>query len=283
MGLDVYLTRYENYGVTTRLEQEYEERSKAVWDRLGAGREYKDIPEHVKDQASAETARIASELGLGKWGGDEKNTRKIEIPSEKYPDHYFKIGYLRSSYNEGGINNVLRHAIGKDLYDCFNRNREDDYCFKPDWLQAKQSTQAVLNEYRAWKARNGGLWRCFDISHNQLGPYDKAPNDEQEALACFLERHAEDVRKRGSEDGAYSNIEGHFFYGKPLEIWALMPGWNRTFFGNQKWPCTYVVYKQDEPDGDWYEQALEIIVEMCEWVLAQPKDEQEKLYLHWSS
>ncbi len=44
-------------------------------------------------------------------------------------------------------------------------------------------------------------------------------------------------------------------------------------------PCTYLVYEAG--DMDWYKQALEIVVEMIEWVLGQP--DPSKFYLHWSS
>jgi hypothetical protein len=65
---------------------------------------------------------------------------------------------------------------------------------------------------------------------------------------------------------------------EPLKVRAIMMGTKKGWASNHE-PAAYLVY---ESDGlEWYAQALDIVVETCEWVIAQP--DREALYLHWSS
>lgn len=63
---------------------------------------------------------------------------------------------------------------------------------------------------------------------------------------------------------------------------AVIRGSEKAFFNNSQVPCMYMVYKASAEDTEYYEQALEIVAETCEYVLKQPKKDQNKFYLHWS-
>ena len=72
-------------------------------------------------------------------------------------------------------------------------------------------------------------------------------------------------------DSAYSNRYGLFFP-KPAQIVGVIPG---SKYGSR---VAYVIL-----DGDptpWYLQALEIVLETIDYVLAQP--DRDTYYLHWS-
>jgi hypothetical protein len=67
---------------------------------------------------------------------------------------------------------------------------------------------------------------------------------------------------------------------KPLPVHGIIMGFEKGFFGTEPVPCTYLVW-EDEEKFEWYTQALEIVIETCDWVLAQ-KDK-SKYWISWSS
>lgn len=259
MGLDVYLYRYENFEDTQKREKEYSDRTEGLWIKsydLTSNEEKEEI--RVKEQA------IADELQLDKYGTDKTKAEKIEINSILYPEHYFKIGYFRSSYNDGGINHVLRNFGIMDLNDIFDN--PNGYTFKPNWEAALKNAKHALKELR-----KKGNYSVMDISENIFGASENAPTSEKEALDLFI---AEVSRKDNSGMEAYSNKEGHF-YTQGLKVLGLISGTNEML--RRKTQCTYVIY---EGKNKWYIEALEIVVETIEYVLS--KTDTELYYLHWS-
>ena len=67
---------------------------------------------------------------------------------------------------------------------------------------------------------------------------------------------------------------GHFFRNEPMRVRAAIPG---VHFGR---PCVWAVYEDSDENMRWYEQALEIVIETCDYVLAQ--GDAQKFWLHWS-
>src|SRR6185312_16254691 len=156
MGLDIYLYKYNNKPETDRLEKEYETISNKNWDDAG---DYNSLTEEKKDELRGKDDELAKSLGLDKYGEDEKNKIKIEFDSAIDNEHYFKVGYFRSSYNGGGINRILGNLGVPDLNEIFEPN--DEYCFQPNWKSAlKRCNQSIsLLEKK-------GNYRCFSVSHN---------------------------------------------------------------------------------------------------------------------
>jgi hypothetical protein len=74
----------------------------------------------------------------------------------------------------------------------------------------------------------------------------------------------------------YSSAEGHFYIKDPLEVLAMIPG-ETDILGKQ--PCVYMVYREVEKYR-WYIEALKIVVETIDHVLAQP--DPENYVFHWS-
>jgi len=79
------------------------------------------------------------------WECDDYET--IEINSTLYPEHLFKIGYFRSSYNSGGINRVANRYSLLDLYDIFDPH---SYTFIPDWADAMKKCEAAIKQWDAY-------------------------------------------------------------------------------------------------------------------------------------
>jgi len=259
MGLDIYLYKYDNKELSEKLESDYEKFSSATWGK----RKYEDIPEIEKDAIRSTISAYAIANGLGDYGEDEKYKHQIEIDSTIDKDHYFKIGYFRSSYNEGGINRVLENLGVPGLYEIFCPN--DEYVFSPDWATALKKCEQSIK-----KLQKKGAYRAFHSSANIFG--QNLIQSEKEAIDTVIGELAKNDNPFG--EGGYSNNKGAFYLHKPIEVIAIIPG-ETTILSRQ--PCTYFVVKSE---NDWVLTALKIVKETIEYVLSQ-KDP-ETYYLHWS-
>lgn len=261
MGLDVCLYRYTKHDERVTAEREREERSEALW--AATGKKYGDLTEAEKDAVRAQVK--ADEEAKPLPGSAEK----IEADSDKYPEHYYKVGYLRSSYNDGGINRILRNMLGKgkDLGYIFAATG-DEYYVKPDWAASLERARALLAEFNQHIEKHG-FFRVKTQQHNSFIDPGTLPQTEADALKVF-------AAVKANSKGSFGSRDGDFFLDEPFQVRALIPGVT-TILG--KALCTYVIY---EGQHEWYRQALEITVEMCEWVLAQPADPAVEYVLHWS-
>jgi hypothetical protein len=261
MGLDIYLHYYDDYEKAQRLEAEYEAESDKVWAKYP--QKYEQMTDAQKEECRAETTAIKQRLGLDGFGC-YPNT-EIKNPSAKYPDHYFKVGYFRSSYNESGINRVMGNLIGKRLEDIFPESK--DYEFRPDWAGAKSRAESILAEFRQ-AIEKEGAYRVSTVSaFNSFSGPQKV--DAKQALELFMQEKA-----RHPNGGGYENLNGVFTVAEPMQVSAAVCGVDAL--GT---PCLHLIYKAD--DGlEWYAHALEIVIETCDFALAHP--EKEKLYMRWS-
>lgn len=261
MGLDVYLHRYDNFEETRRKEMDYENFS----EKNCKLKDWEKMTEEEKDAIRAKDIAYAESLGLDRYGGDKTGNERCEFPSAKYPDHYFKVGYFRSSYNDGGINHILDNLGLPRLDDIFDVP-DNEYYVHPDWNKAKANLQKLLEDFRSKPA-----YRVLRVSGNMFG-LESGPKNEKEALDLFM-KEVEKSKESPFEDG-YSNINGEFFIKSPLKVLGILPGTERLL---NTIPCVYVI---TESENEWYEQAIEIMIETCDYVLAQPNINQ--YYLHWS-
>lgn len=125
-----------------------------------------------------------------------------------------------------------------------------------DWVQAKQRASAALAQYEALQGSLLGRLDVLQGSANLFDP-DHGPRDDH-GFSC--------------KDGEV--------YPLGLKVLALLPGKDATF--KEPLPCTYVVYErpaQDKPD--WYLQALQVVNETLDFILADPHP--EHFHLVWSS
>jgi len=264
MGLDIYLYRYDNFEETQRKEKEANDFSEKKWE----GKEWDKMTEPERDELYAKDHAFNESLGLDKYGADETGKEKIEINSEKYPDHYFKIGYFRSSYNGGGINHILENLGLPRLNEMFEV-ASDEYEVQPDWAEAKKNLQEVYNRFKTM-----GAYRVAKVSGNFFDP-DRGPKSEKEALDIFLAELAKhnEVKEKDPDFLSYENRDGIFYLGEPAKVKAFISG-KEKFLGQRD--CTYFV---TESDNTWYLQAIEIMIDTCDYVLAQ--DNINQYYLHW--
>lgn len=260
MGLDIYLYRYDNFEKTRELEEDHNLVSERRWKDAG---DYDSLTKEQRDEISQKNKEYALSLGLDEWGSDKTNVEQIEEPHPDYPDHYFKIGYFRSSYNEGGIERILRNLGLPTMSDIFNH--DDEYYFQPNWENSLVRCEEVIEMFK-----QKGAYRVHHVSGNMFQP--PKIHSEKEALDIFMEEL--NRRKPGDEGYNYNNINGEFSFHEPQKVLAMIPGTYKIF--NEQ-PCVYVV---TESDNTWYINALEIVRDTIKYVLS--KENKEQYYLHWS-
>jgi hypothetical protein len=180
----------------------------------------------------------------------------------------FKIGYLRSSYNSGGINSVLERNGCPDLYDIFEPG--DEYNFTPDWVQAQARCQIALDTLQT---RMNSEMAKYDVTTitNMMGT--GAVKSAGEALKVFEEQLQK--KQGGTGFNSYSCREGDFYL-DGITVVGVIP--NAGFGGG-----VHLVTRNDkvgENNLQWYYDALEVTKEMIDYVLAQ--DDTNTYYLAWS-
>ncbi len=273
MGLDVYLTKYKNLSEGIALEEKY---SEAVDGNDEMYKKYKVFGEDWKSLSKEESDRrykvycdakkaVALEMGLDE-DGEYPDKEKIEIDHPLFPDHIFKIGYFRSSYNESGINRVLHNLIGIELFDIFATTRDEYRVTNTDWHASLRRCDAAIADLKA-KIDGGENYRVCKESYNEFSgpPKDFPIKDEKAALDLFLKELRESKAKPKGFEGGYSSAAGSFYFDKPLELAGVVHGVNKRFFVDEHLPCTFLIYKDESLD--WYLNALKIVKATIEHVI----------------
>jgi len=269
MGLDVYISRYEDYEATNKRKRDREKASERLWMSICGDGSYQSIPEYKKEAYRAELKKVDDALGL--IDGDDPTEERIELPSTKFPDHCFKIGYFRSSYNEGGYNHVARNHGLLELDDIF-AHRGEEYACVHDWNKSRERAVRALE---AMKARSDKIGNLVVLRQDALPIRpDSCPTSEAAAMDIVESEFGE---KNAGGFKAYSNDRGLFYREACYKLRAVIPGVSE---GNFRGPVVYLVVEGDEPALTWYIQATEIVIETIDYILAQ-KDP-EKYRMCWS-
>lgn len=262
MGLDVYLKQCNDLESARKREQEAETLSEKLWEEVGG---YNSASEAEKDSIRDKTQEIYKSLNLDSYG-QAQEIDCIEQNSTLYPEHLFKVGYLRSSYNSGGINSVLKRFNCPDLYDIFEPNEE--YNFTPDWNGAQARAQEAIDTLNAFMKSDMANYDAIRVTDFPGG----GVKEPQDALAVFKEQM--DRKKGGTGFNSYSCREGEFWL-DGITVVGVVPntGWGGG---------SYIIVRNDKEESDlqWYKEALEVTKEMIDFVLAQPNP--NTYYLAWS-
>lgn len=272
MGLDVYLVRYPD-GVQESLEtqREFNRRRDALTKKLR--KKYlgdaDGFPSALRDKA----LELADELETDAFG-EPLNAEEITLDSKLYPEHLWKIGYFRSSYNVSGFDSVVSRWVPWSLGTAFN-NPMMEYLHYPDWDQCLSRTKHMRDEILAHIENKGAHSVFTEPVFSATG--DTVGRDPTSALNLFYERVEKDKQYKDHPLSAsrYSCSDGFFCHNQPLEVAALVKGVD--FMGD---PCIHVIYELSDSMLDYYTQATEIAVETCEWVLNTGR--QDEYLLHWS-
>ena len=184
----------------------------------------------------------------------------IEFPSKKYPDHLFRVGYFRSSYNESGINYVLESRGLPTLWDVFDAKPGE---FVPDWEKSLERANHLLTDLK--RSFEELPYTVLSIGHS---PWDSEVKDLGKVLTVFKQQK----ERKPSFDRFFSRV-GFFSLNEPIQVHAIIPS-DRT---------VYIVTPITQEQIDYYVQALEIVVETIEYVLSKETPAPSLHKLHWSS
>lgn len=262
MGLDVYLYHCPDRPTALAAEKQAATEVDIMWN---------SIDQKYDELSQDERARIRNiSVGIYKKyrcnsDGQHESVTNIELPSKLYPEHLFRIGYFRSSYNAGGINSFLSKIGFPDLYEMMGiKNR--DYEVHHDWALCIKNISKVIERYSAHLAGPMGRYRVMELSH----PIDCA-SSAQDALRIFeqqLKQH------KDNSFTCYSNRAGEFFL-DGMRVFGFIPSSSRS-------TTMYVIAERELEEGaeDSYLQSLKVMRETCEYVLEQ-KDS-ENYYMVWS-
>lgn len=163
----------------------------------------------------------------------------FEQKSAIHPDHLFKVGYFRSSYNSGGINSITRELVGMDLYTVFEPG--DRYSFIPAWRQARERALQVQEALKKKVEELGGLSAEEIPIH-----YNSHPNTESER-PCSPEAAMALFRKQYT---SYSSGLGLFTLQHPLRTVALIRGANHILGTRPSMFAVTRPYKYEETEGE---------------------------------
>jgi hypothetical protein len=155
-----------------------------------------------------------------------------------------------------------------DLYQLFNAENGEDAT--PDWDESLANVKEAIAQLKEYSNSPEAKYSVFDMSTYQIRE-DSWCEDNNDALNRFMkqiESHKDDTF---FGDNGYSNALGEFFP-KGMNVYAILRG--KRFNSNS----IYVV--TDSAGLDWYLNALEIVQETIEFVLAQP--DPQNYYLVWS-
>jgi hypothetical protein len=283
MGLDVYLRYFPNGEADALREEAYD----CEWDKLQggiwaryAGSENNKMPDdrrseyEVEIDAARERLLVQHGMSVGKYGeGQVPGKMEVDEPSAIHPEHLFKIGYWRSAYNDSGVNHILREFIGKSLYDLLgdkSKNVESGTLF-PNWVDMRERAGKLLADFRLWAEKHGGV-QVERIGVNMFNSnYIRGAREALEAYDRVMESNDPAPFLKG-ENRDFDCKDGRFYPGGH-EVLALIPGVREDHFIKDVHliPTVYVISKGH--GYGWYVEALEIVVETCNWVLSKPDPE----------
>lgn len=270
MGLDIYLRKCADRETARKAEDAHSAFTEELW----SGIDYDSATEEQKADILRRSDAKAAELGI-----TDNSVIELDTPSSVSPDHLFKLGYFRSSYNEGGIERILRNLNLPTMHDIFGY-ANDEHEFKPDWDRALVKVNEAITGYEAHLNSDAGKY----LVTNVRPIWNRGVKTEAQARELVLSEMS-----RGTGFRSFSNGNGCFWL-DGLKVVGVV---TKTYEPPDKsdvigqiinTPSVFVVYER-EPDEsgkeDWYLTALKIVRESIQFVIAQP--DRQDFYLCWSS
>lgn len=282
MGLDVYLYRNKDRALAKRQSEEFEAaQTKLREESFGGKRPHEQTDPAIRAAQEEAELNLAAQYNVDRFGGSNLDER-VEAVSAINPDHIFRRGYFRSSYNESGFNSCMRRLGFQTLDQLFDTDGSA-YEFTPDWSASLARLSKAIEDWSAYSSRPESRYDVLCIHPNPFGMSADAPRSKEQALSLFVKDHMRRADRNEPAIGrAYSNGQGDFYLDGVKAV-AMLPGYADNFLTGRKMPATYIVYERDPSQFDfckWIADALAIAKETVEYVLAQP--DKEAYYFHWS-
>ena len=228
------------------------------------------------------------DIYLYKYNG--KEMQEVYFTSTQFPEHIFKVGYFRSSYNEGGIDRMLPEFLGDGyslgwIFDVKLNCPSHPLPAKGLAVVGETRMSSTIEEYDR-------AIREFKETRQLNEHYFVEKPDWEQAKARVkdvLEKLEGVAKKPGREKMPWTMLSSHEHFELVKEAQEKIktgelpkPKSNEEF---DKMVCFCNWLKNGNKDGiQWYIQALKIVEETINWVLAEKrKNGSECEYvLHWS-
>lgn len=278
MGLDVSLYHCTNIKKFEELEKIEETLRDAVWESIPG--DWKDWTDEQKDSCNQQCADI-SRATTDKLIVDDALLTPICEDSKLDPEHIFKLGYFRSSYNDGGINSHLFDRGFNTLYDIFPNCENDGYYIEADWENALKETQSIIKAYGDYLENDPTAKVYASVEYFRLPSLSR--EEELNRSEGLSRKRAMDVYREKLKEikespwlsthcQAFSDKIGVWFP-NGLKLYGIL------LFSNG------IVYIHDgggviEGKEDFYLTALKIVEETIQFVLDQ--EDPQHYYLGWS-
>jgi hypothetical protein len=242
MGLDVFFRYVGDFSVY----QDYLNKREQMLDEVYAG-------------PDAET-----ENKMKEWDAANPEPKLARIKEFKG-----KFAYLRSAYNEYGLNTQLKAKIGKDLYYIFEPIK-GEYYVRPDWVASLARAKEVLVLLEEHFAKYGST-AVTTVAIDTNGITRTA--DKGEAVKTFM-RSADNKFIKYN----HSSHEGDFFIAEPVKLLAAIPGMVSWF--NPPAKCVYLIH-EDKYQTPYEIASIKKAIKMCEVALASKNP--AGYFLAWSA
>lgn len=151
MGLEITLKYCPNFEFAQQQYQQFLKKMDeflAYIERMNGPRErWTDrLKQDVSTQYRYEEARLKEKYNV--QHGEHQSVSTIKNDSANYPDHLFKVGYFRSSYNSLGFDSVM-NALGLlELGEIFPEEWSAYYVVCPDWNAAQERAKATRYDFQ---------------------------------------------------------------------------------------------------------------------------------------
>ncbi|MEO7717342.1 MAG: hypothetical protein ABIY70_14165 [Capsulimonas sp.] len=307
MSFELQLRLYKDYAVAKeqhsalwdehrRLEEEvFGDRISNMWKRGG------EITQAQHEEYSRRCREASLAMGFDENRNHHESEEDIRFPSKRYPDHFFDVGFIRTSYEHNGFDQVLKILTRKDLAYIFDvvthlGSPNSASTYFPNWLLVAARLAEVSQEFnRRVKEADGAFLTVVNwiheplrdatdvlqryVNNRDLEKYDKLINEEDSKAAgvWYPEQPITSI------DIAKQRVQGNqdvpiFPYG-PLPLHGLTRGYIQYHSNDQPKEVLFLV---TECLGvyDFYVQGIEIIQEMVDLVLAHP--EPNKFAIDWN-
>jgi hypothetical protein len=247
-------------------EQKYYKLSEEIWGT----KPYDELSKEEIADIKRRDEELAVSMEMDPYGMCAL-MEKIEQDSALHPKHLFKVGYFRSSYNDGGLDSVLQAAIGMSLDVIFDVDgASEDGFIQPDWRESLD--RALYTKEKFQRYIQDTPYRSMFIAQNDCVA-NQVANTPEQAIGRAIQKLSEHREEPDTDMSWFSTGIGHCFFGAPMELVVAVPA---KQYGQEGF---FLVYR--DPELHWYLKAVEIVIETIEWVLDQP--EPSRFAFSWSA
>jgi hypothetical protein len=273
MALVLRMRMCPDLALAEKQEKEYLAADVNLMSKYGSFEEMLKMLDSDEEEEKLDKERKAlkEKFGIGD-GNTHTSVQRIYRDSETEPHHFFKLGYLASTWSKDSFNAVMQAFDIPDLFDIFQIPREHPLppVVMVDWDAAHQRCQEA---FVAFERHMTGPYAKYGVYEVSTGKSDGV-GTARAAMETFNREvlksnvRAEGGKPQRTEDRWEGN--GGVFSANPMPVVAVITRNPPTQYPGIMGPGFFVVQECDPNYKHWYYTALEIIKENIDWVRERP-------------